>query len=219
MADTKIHDLTGGTAAATDEFAVAITPFASGDNRKLALSDIKTFVSNSPTLVTPNLGTPSAGVLSSCSAYPFSSLTGSTTIAQSGSTTYALSASYILVSQNVVFTNANSDTAFTIQLPTGFTKYACNQLRISSATATLTTATCGVFTATGGGGTALLATSAIAVSNGTDGTSNNMQAINTTSSTNISFTLAGFPTLYFRVLNAAIGAATATVQLIIIPIN
>lgn len=45
MADTKIHDLTGGTAAATDEVPVAITPFASGDNRKLALSDLDTYFS------------------------------------------------------------------------------------------------------------------------------------------------------------------------------
>lgn len=35
MADTKIADLTVGTAASTDRWAIAISPFGSGDNRYL----------------------------------------------------------------------------------------------------------------------------------------------------------------------------------------
>lgn len=45
MADTKIHDLTLGTMAATDEFPTAISPFTSGANRKYAISDLDTFLS------------------------------------------------------------------------------------------------------------------------------------------------------------------------------
>ena len=37
-------------------------------------------LSNSPTLVTPALGTPSSGVLSSCTGYPLSALTGAATL-------------------------------------------------------------------------------------------------------------------------------------------
>lgn len=45
MADTKIHDLTLGTMAATDEFPTAISPFTSGNDRKYAISDLDTYLS------------------------------------------------------------------------------------------------------------------------------------------------------------------------------
>jgi len=62
MVDTKIKDLTAKTTVvATDE--IVINDVAGGNlDKKEGLDDIKTFMSNSPTLVTPALGTPASGV-------------------------------------------------------------------------------------------------------------------------------------------------------------
>jgi hypothetical protein len=47
MADTKISALTAGTAAGTDRFPVAISPFGSGDNRYLTPDLLGTYFANS----------------------------------------------------------------------------------------------------------------------------------------------------------------------------
>ena len=69
MANTKINDLTAkATAVGTDE--IIINDAAGGNlDKKEALSVVKTFCSLSPTLVTPALGTPASGDLSSCNGY------------------------------------------------------------------------------------------------------------------------------------------------------
>lgn len=63
MVDTKIKDLTPKTTVvATDE--VVANDVAGGNlDKKLGLDDIKTFMSDTPTLLTPVLGTPSAGTI------------------------------------------------------------------------------------------------------------------------------------------------------------
>ena len=70
MADTLIKDLTTkATVAATDQ--LPINDAAGGDvDKKILLSGVKTFTSASPTLVTPALGTPASGVLTSCTGLP-----------------------------------------------------------------------------------------------------------------------------------------------------
>jgi hypothetical protein len=70
MADTLIKDLTTkATVAATDQ--LPINDAAGGDvDKKILLSGVKTFTSDSPTLVTPALGTPASGVLTSCTGLP-----------------------------------------------------------------------------------------------------------------------------------------------------
>ena len=77
--DKKIKDLTGKTViAATDE--IAINDVANGNvDKKENMADIKTFMSNSPTLVTPALGTPTSGNLTNCNALPQSGVTNLTT--------------------------------------------------------------------------------------------------------------------------------------------
>jgi hypothetical protein len=72
MADTLITDLTAKTPiVATDE--LAMNDVAGGNlDKKATGAGIKTFCSDSPTLVTPALGTPASGVLTSCTGLPLS---------------------------------------------------------------------------------------------------------------------------------------------------
>jgi len=116
----------------------------------------------------------------------------------------------------VNFNDDNSDNAITITLPTGFTRYLVQALRISDASADITTATAGLFTAAAAGGTAIVTGgSAITVSTAAENTNNN----------SMSFTIANADTqsyddltLFFRVATAQGSAATATVSLFIIPL-
>lgn len=76
MVDSKIKDLTPKTTVvASDE--IIINDVAGGNvDKKIGLDDAKTFMSLSPTLVTPALGTPASGVLTNCTAVPATQLTG-----------------------------------------------------------------------------------------------------------------------------------------------
>lgn len=118
----------------------------------------------------------------------------------------------------VNFNAANTDHAIAITLPGGVSRYRLEGVRISNASASLTTATCGVFSAAGGGGTAIVTGgSAITVSTGAANTANNMQQLtlavsNTTTSLN-------FTTLYFRVGTAQGSAATADVTFLLFPLT
>lgn len=117
--------------------------------------------------------------------------------------------------QTVDFNSANTDTAFTIALPAGFTKYILNTVNIYGASTSLTTSTFGVFTATGGGGTPVVASgTANTVSATTDQTANSSQApVLAISSSQYS---AG--TLYFRVQTPQGSAATGKVTITYRPI-
>ncbi len=117
-----------------------------------------------------------------------------------------------VVTTGVNFNAANTDTAITITPPTGYTRYFVTQIMISSASHTLVTATCGLFTATGGGGFAIQpAGTAVTVTTNAETTTNNNQIIfPSTYTTNVNAT-----TLYFRIGTAEGAAATATVTLLI----
>lgn len=67
MANTKISALPAGTALAGTEPFPAVQSAATV---KITAAQIKTFTSASPTLVTPDLGTPSAGVLTNATGLP-----------------------------------------------------------------------------------------------------------------------------------------------------
>lgn len=91
--------------------------------------------------------------------------------------------------------NASGDTAITIALPNGYTRYIISRVQLSRATASLSTATAGLFSATGGGGIAIVATGALsAVTSSAENTAGNSASL-TVAATN-SFNQA---TLYFRV--------------------
>lgn len=71
MADSKISALTaltGAGVAADDKFEIVDT--STTLNKRIDASELKTYMSASPTLVTPNLGTPSAGVLTNATGLP-----------------------------------------------------------------------------------------------------------------------------------------------------
>lgn len=122
------------------------------------------------------------------------------------------------VATGVNFNSANSDNEIALSLPSGFTRFVVNQIRISGASQTLTTATCSVWTAAGGTGTAIVASgTAITVSTASEGTANNTQNLTVATSTS-SFRLADVPSLYFRVQTAQGAAATANVTVVIIPV-
>jgi len=171
-----------------------------------------------PVLTTPALGTPASGNLTNCTGYDASDLVGSVSVAQMGSTSYSVSAIIYTLSA-VNFNSANTDNAINITLPTGFTRYLVSAARIAGASASLTTATCGVFTATGAGGTAVVTSAtAITVSTASEGTNNNAQILTVNNANTQSYLLSSVPTLYFRVQNAQGSAATANVVLVIIPL-
>ncbi len=70
MASTKIKDLDAKTSVvATDEIVINDVDGSNLD-KKEGLDDIKTFMSSSPTLVTPALGTPTSGVLTNVTGLP-----------------------------------------------------------------------------------------------------------------------------------------------------
>lgn len=128
-----------------------------------------------------------------------------------------LSAANVLyITANVNFNSANTDTAFTITLPTGFTRYLVSSVRIAGASGTLTTATAGLFTGAGGTGTAIVTGgSAITINTASENTNNNAQNFAVTTGNTFSINAA---TLYFRVANPQGSAATANVVIVINPL-
>jgi hypothetical protein len=103
--------------------------------------------------------------------------------------------------RNVDFSQANHDNQITINSPTS--TYAIFRIFIANASASLTTATLGVFSATGGGGTPIITATAVTVATNAANTNNNMQAIyvgSTTQSWN-------FTTLQARTVATASGTA------------
>ncbi len=119
----------------------------------------------------------------------------------------------LIVQVNVDF-NAVAD--YTLTIPSWVTRYGIQFFRIinTGTTASLTTAQYGVFTATGGGGTAIIASGsslAAITSNAANTAANFLQP---------GLTVSAYWTtnpLYFRVTTAQGAAASGTVYLCIIP--
>lgn len=78
MADTSIFGLTA-TTTLNDADVIPVVDVsdtaqsANGSTRKVTFANIKTFVYQSPTLVTPALGTPASGTLTNCTGLPIAS--------------------------------------------------------------------------------------------------------------------------------------------------
>lgn len=69
MANTRISDLVPGAAVSDTDLIPDVQVIGVGPV-KVTGAQIKTYTSASPTLVTPNLGTPTAGVLTNCTGLP-----------------------------------------------------------------------------------------------------------------------------------------------------
>lgn len=145
----------------------------------------------------------------------FSNLSGAVATTQYGTpATYTVQLLYTASAVN--FNSTNTDTAITITLPTGYTRYRVSTVFIHGASASISTATFGLFTATGGGGTAILTGQTITVTTAAEGTNNNMQSTGTTNASTQSFNNV---TLYFRVQTAQGSAATGSVGISILPLS
>lgn len=122
-----------------------------------------------------------------------------------------------VVTSSVNFNSANTDYPIVVPLPAGFTRYVVQGLRISAASASLTTATCGLFTAAAAGGTAIVTTgSVITVSSASENSANNTQSFTIATGATQSFTAS---TLYFRVQTAQGSPATGLVSLYLTPLS
>lgn len=111
--------------------------------------------------------------------------------------------------------NSVADTTFNIQLPTGFTRFRIHALGITHASADLTAATTvqyGLFTATGGGGTAVITSQNSTISSTAESTNNNAQFLSPSITASLNNS-----SLFFRVTTAHGSAATADVTLQIQP--
>lgn len=114
------------------------------------------------------------------------------------------------------FNAANTDNPLLVNLPAGYTRYKIRDILISNASATLTTATCGVFTQAAGAGVAVVAGSTAVTVNtaGTD-TNNNMQSLTIANQATMALS---DTTLFFRTQIAQGSAATADVTIFYQPL-
>lgn len=115
--------------------------------------------------------------------------------------------SRIFTATAVNFNSANTDTTITITLPTGFTKYVVSRVYIYGASASISTATCGLFTAAAAAGFAIVASgTAITVTATAAATANSAQIMTLVSTSFFTGT-----SLFFRVQTAQGSPATANV--------
>jgi len=110
---------------------------------------------------------------------------------------------------NINFNATNTDNPIPINLPAGYTRYRIENILISGASGTLSTATCGVFTQPAAAGVAVVTTgTAITVTASAADTNNNMQSLTINSQNTLALS---DTVLYFRVQTAQGSAATANV--------
>lgn len=107
------------------------------------------------------LGTPSSGTATNITGLPLSTgVTGVLAISKGGNgggPTGRIGLWLTAVNAN----SANTDNAVTVGLPSPYTKYQVTVLRLYNPSTSMTTATAGLFTSTGGGGFAITANAAI----------------------------------------------------------
>lgn len=114
------------------------------------------------------------------------------------------------------FNSANTDNSILITLPIGVSRYVVSSVRINNASASISTATAGVFTAAGGGGVAICANQALTITTASTDTNNNTMSLTQNNASTQAYNDA---TLFFRVGTAQGSAATADVIVDITPLT
>lgn len=132
---------------------------------------------------------------------PTGSVTG---LAQGAGGSGELARKYVL--KGVNFNATNTDNAITLVLPPGTTRWTLEEVIIFNASASISTATFGLFTGTGGTGQTISTAQAITVTGTTAGAANS--SMQNTTGTTVWNTGS---TLFFRTQTAQGSAATADV--------
>lgn len=123
---------------------------------------------------------------------------------------------FVFTLQGVNFNLTNNDNPININLPLGYTRYRIEQIIISGASASLSTATCGVFTAAAAGGTAIVTSgTAITVTSAANDTANNMQSLTIN---NQAIAAYSDPILFFRTQTPQGAPATGNVSIFYQPL-
>jgi hypothetical protein len=116
----------------------------------------------------------------------------------------------------VSFGAANIDFQIPINLPVGFTTYRIQDIILNGASAVLSTATIGVFTATGAGGVAVVnGGTAVTVNQTVPDVANSMQRFSINNQNTCAYI---DPILYFRVQNPASSICTGNVSVFYQPL-
>src|ERR1700761_8889535 len=111
---------------------------------------------------------------------------------------------YFVTAKAVNFNAANTDTPIAIPLPPGVTNYQIANLRIANASASISTATFGLFQAAGGSGAIIAGGTAITVTSAAANTNNNSMLVAPGNAATQSFNLGS---VFFRVGTAQGSAA------------
>lgn len=121
-----------------------------------------------------------------------------------------------MVATGVDFNSANSDTSIAIALPSGVANYSVSAVRICNASASLSTATFGLFSAAAGAGTAVIAGGqAITVTTASVNSNNSMMASAPGTANTQAY---NFSNLFFRVGTAQGSPATGDVVIEVQPL-
>jgi hypothetical protein len=123
-----------------------------------------------------------------------------------------------VLSQNVNFDAASTDTAIPIVLPTGFTYYIIGAGRVinNGPSATLTTATFAVFSSPSGAGVTIVNNTSVTITSNNPNINNNAQALSINNASTQYYT---FGTIYFRLLVPQGTIASANVVFQINPVS
>lgn len=117
---------------------------------------------------------------------------------------------FVVTLQNVNFNAANHDNAIPINLPFGYTRYRLEQIIISGASASISAATCGVFSQPAGAGLQIVTSgTALTVTQTGGDVANNMQVITPNNQSTMALIDA---IIYFRTQTAEGAPATASVS-------
>lgn len=117
-----------------------------------------------------------------------------------------------LAFSGINFNSANTDNLLSFTLPAGINRWRANQIFISNASASISTATAGVFTGAGGTGITIAANQAITITQSAANVNNNLMGLTLTNSTTEAYTSTS---LFFRIGTAQGSPATADVILAI----